>query len=233
MSRGLSELNLCFCHRTSVKISYIGHLTQSSLETYHYVDCGANSTAVQDSSRMPTSSSIGGTTKAKSTIWRRSRQLMLLSEVTARTGFHSDLNRYRRSRKVTVQWMDKDRLSGRNAGWSGGVWKQAALLYIAHATWLTTDNMKNALGNVPVCDPAWLAKRSWAPASATVQRLASAAVFLKVLLTLHCLGGIWRKDSEVGFRVYLLPWGNPKGWIFAVACFSVLLYLSSKDERAC
>ncbi|XP_029062595.1 transmembrane protein 106C isoform X2 [Monodon monoceros] len=32
--------------RTSVKISYIGHVTQSSLETHHYVDCGANSTAV-------------------------------------------------------------------------------------------------------------------------------------------------------------------------------------------
>ncbi|XP_006273403.1 transmembrane protein 106C [Alligator mississippiensis] len=60
--------NIAIFMRTSVKISYIGHLTQSSLETYHYVDCGANSTAVQDSSRMPTSSSIGGTTKAKSTI---------------------------------------------------------------------------------------------------------------------------------------------------------------------
>uniref|UniRef100_A0AAF6YHE8 Transmembrane protein 106C n=1 Tax=Bos taurus TaxID=9913 RepID=A0AAF6YHE8_BOVIN len=32
--------------RTSVKISYIGHVTQSSLETHHYVDCGVNSTAV-------------------------------------------------------------------------------------------------------------------------------------------------------------------------------------------
>lgn len=31
--------------QTSVKISYIGHMTQSSLETHHYVDCGANSTA--------------------------------------------------------------------------------------------------------------------------------------------------------------------------------------------
>ncbi|CAD7679045.1 unnamed protein product [Nyctereutes procyonoides] len=27
-------------------IAYIGHMTQSSLETHHYVDCGANSTAV-------------------------------------------------------------------------------------------------------------------------------------------------------------------------------------------
>lgn len=32
--------------RTSVKISYIGHMTQSSLETHHYVDCGANATTV-------------------------------------------------------------------------------------------------------------------------------------------------------------------------------------------
>lgn len=32
--------------RTSVKISYIGHMTQSSLETHHYVDCGTNSSAV-------------------------------------------------------------------------------------------------------------------------------------------------------------------------------------------
>ncbi|XP_019410636.1 PREDICTED: transmembrane protein 106C [Crocodylus porosus] len=60
--------NIVIFMRTSVKISYIGHLTQSSLETYHYVDCSANSTAVQDSSHVPTSSSIGGTTKAKSMI---------------------------------------------------------------------------------------------------------------------------------------------------------------------
>ncbi|XP_024431632.2 transmembrane protein 106C [Desmodus rotundus] len=32
--------------RTSVKISYIGHMTESSLETHHYVDCGKNSSAV-------------------------------------------------------------------------------------------------------------------------------------------------------------------------------------------
>lgn len=28
-----------------MKLSYIGHATQSSLETYHYVDCSTNSTA--------------------------------------------------------------------------------------------------------------------------------------------------------------------------------------------
>ncbi|XP_074836376.1 transmembrane protein 106C isoform X1 [Carettochelys insculpta] len=39
--------NIAIFMRTSVKISYIGHVTQSSLETYHYVDCGANSTVVQ------------------------------------------------------------------------------------------------------------------------------------------------------------------------------------------
>ncbi|XP_072847191.1 transmembrane protein 106C isoform X3 [Pogona vitticeps] len=37
--------NIVIFMRTSVKISYIGHITQSSLETYHYVDCGANFTA--------------------------------------------------------------------------------------------------------------------------------------------------------------------------------------------
>lgn len=38
--------NIVIFMRTSVKISYIGRLTQSSLETYQYVDCGANSTAI-------------------------------------------------------------------------------------------------------------------------------------------------------------------------------------------
>ncbi|XP_023448042.2 LOW QUALITY PROTEIN: transmembrane protein 106C [Dasypus novemcinctus] len=38
--------NIVVFMRTSVKISYIGRMTQSSLETHHYVDCGANSTAV-------------------------------------------------------------------------------------------------------------------------------------------------------------------------------------------
>jgi len=31
-----------------VKLSYIGHVTQSALETYHYVDCSTNSTAAWD-----------------------------------------------------------------------------------------------------------------------------------------------------------------------------------------
>lgn len=38
--------NIVIFMRTSVKISYIGHISQSTLETQHYVDCGANSTAV-------------------------------------------------------------------------------------------------------------------------------------------------------------------------------------------
>nr|XP_056705237.1 transmembrane protein 106C [Euleptes europaea] len=36
--------NVVIFMRTSVKISYLGYVTQSSLETHHYVDCGANST---------------------------------------------------------------------------------------------------------------------------------------------------------------------------------------------
>ncbi|KAG8129543.1 hypothetical protein E2320_016219 [Naja naja] len=39
--------NIVIFMRTSVKISYIGHISQSSLETYNYVDCGANFTAAQ------------------------------------------------------------------------------------------------------------------------------------------------------------------------------------------
>ncbi|XP_051016243.1 transmembrane protein 106C [Acomys russatus] len=38
--------NIIIFMRTSVKISYIGHISQSTLETQHYVDCGTNSTAV-------------------------------------------------------------------------------------------------------------------------------------------------------------------------------------------
>nr|KAF6375588.1 transmembrane protein 106C [Pipistrellus kuhlii] len=38
--------NIVIFMRTSVKISYIGHMTQSSLETHHYVDCGTNFSAV-------------------------------------------------------------------------------------------------------------------------------------------------------------------------------------------
>ncbi|XP_048343582.1 transmembrane protein 106C [Sphaerodactylus townsendi] len=37
--------NIVILMRTSVKISYLCHVTQSSLETHHYVDCGVNSTA--------------------------------------------------------------------------------------------------------------------------------------------------------------------------------------------
>ncbi|KAM6394890.1 LOW QUALITY PROTEIN: transmembrane protein 106C [Rhynochetos jubatus] len=40
--------NIVIFMRTSVKLSYIGHTTQSALETYHYVDCSTNSTAAQD-----------------------------------------------------------------------------------------------------------------------------------------------------------------------------------------
>ncbi|XP_054662968.1 transmembrane protein 106C isoform X1 [Grus americana] len=40
--------NIVIFMRTSVKLSYIGHVTQSALETYHYVDCSTNSTAPQD-----------------------------------------------------------------------------------------------------------------------------------------------------------------------------------------
>ncbi|KFP54486.1 Transmembrane protein 106C, partial [Cathartes aura] len=36
--------NIVIFMRTSVKLSYIGHVTQSALETYHYVDCSTNST---------------------------------------------------------------------------------------------------------------------------------------------------------------------------------------------
>ncbi|XP_063277048.1 transmembrane protein 106C isoform X3 [Prinia subflava] len=37
--------NIVILMRTSVKLSYIGHSTQSSLETFHYLDCSSNSTA--------------------------------------------------------------------------------------------------------------------------------------------------------------------------------------------
>lgn len=39
----MSDLSLCPA-RTSVKLSYIGHSTQSALETFHYLDCSSNST---------------------------------------------------------------------------------------------------------------------------------------------------------------------------------------------
>lgn len=38
--------NIVIFMRTTVKISYIGHMTESSLETHHYVDCGKNSSAI-------------------------------------------------------------------------------------------------------------------------------------------------------------------------------------------
>uniref|UniRef100_A0A8D2PQU9 Transmembrane protein 106C n=1 Tax=Zosterops lateralis melanops TaxID=1220523 RepID=A0A8D2PQU9_ZOSLA len=37
--------NIVILMRTSVKLSYIGHSTQSTLETFHYLDCSSNSTA--------------------------------------------------------------------------------------------------------------------------------------------------------------------------------------------
>lgn len=38
--------NIVIFRRTSVKISYIGHMTENSLEMHHYVDGGTNSSAV-------------------------------------------------------------------------------------------------------------------------------------------------------------------------------------------
>ncbi|XP_075757707.1 transmembrane protein 106C [Pelodiscus sinensis] len=55
--------NIVIFMRTSVKISYIGHVTQSSLETYHYVDCGANSTTVQDSRPVSSPPSLNSLSK--------------------------------------------------------------------------------------------------------------------------------------------------------------------------
>lgn len=40
--------NIVVFVRTSVKFSYVGHTSQSSLETYQYIDCGANSTLLTD-----------------------------------------------------------------------------------------------------------------------------------------------------------------------------------------
>nr|XP_005291963.1 transmembrane protein 106C [Chrysemys picta bellii]XP_005291964.1 transmembrane protein 106C [Chrysemys picta bellii]XP_023962107.1 transmembrane protein 106C [Chrysemys picta bellii]XP_023962108.1 transmembrane protein 106C [Chrysemys picta bellii] len=57
--------NIVIFMRTSVKISYIGHVTQSSLETYHYVDCGANSTAVQDPRPVSTPPTLDSVTKER------------------------------------------------------------------------------------------------------------------------------------------------------------------------
>lgn len=49
----LSLFIVLFFARTSVKISYIGHISQSTLETQHYVDCGVNSTAAQSLFLVP------------------------------------------------------------------------------------------------------------------------------------------------------------------------------------
>ncbi|XP_009703204.1 PREDICTED: transmembrane protein 106C [Cariama cristata] len=57
--------NIVIFMRTSVKLSYIGHMTQSALETYHYVDCSTNSTAAQDLP-PPLSPSMRGAAKAES-----------------------------------------------------------------------------------------------------------------------------------------------------------------------
>ncbi|XP_075581117.1 transmembrane protein 106C [Pelecanus crispus] len=45
--------NIVIFMRTLVKLSYIGHVTQSALETYHYVACSTNSTAAQDLLPLP------------------------------------------------------------------------------------------------------------------------------------------------------------------------------------
>ncbi|KAM7080021.1 transmembrane protein 106C isoform 1-T2 [Ciconia maguari] len=57
--------NIVIFMRTSVKLLYIGHVTQSTLETYHYVDCSTNSTAAQDPLPL-LSPSTRGAAKAKS-----------------------------------------------------------------------------------------------------------------------------------------------------------------------
>uniref|UniRef100_A0A8C3GK80 Transmembrane protein 106C n=1 Tax=Cairina moschata TaxID=8855 RepID=A0A8C3GK80_CAIMO len=57
--------NIVIFMRTSVKLSYIGHVTQSALETYHYVDCSTNSTAAPDLLPLP-APSMQGAAKARS-----------------------------------------------------------------------------------------------------------------------------------------------------------------------
>ncbi|XP_010211365.1 PREDICTED: transmembrane protein 106C [Tinamus guttatus] len=49
--------NIVIFMRTSVKLSYIGHVTQSALEKYHYVDCSTNSTAFPEP--LPTAPGAG------------------------------------------------------------------------------------------------------------------------------------------------------------------------------
>lgn len=48
-----------------MKLSYIGHVTQSALETYHYVDCSTNTTAAPDPLPLPAPSTQGAA-KARS-----------------------------------------------------------------------------------------------------------------------------------------------------------------------
>ncbi|XP_067170230.1 transmembrane protein 106C isoform X2 [Apteryx mantelli] len=57
--------NIVIFMRTSVKLSYVGHMTQSALEKYHYVDCSTNSTAFPEPPPLPTPSARG-VTKEKS-----------------------------------------------------------------------------------------------------------------------------------------------------------------------
>ncbi|XP_069735702.1 transmembrane protein 106C isoform X2 [Phaenicophaeus curvirostris] len=54
--------NIVIFMRTSVKLSYIGHVTQSALETYRYIDCSTNSTAALDLLPSP---SLRGTAPLK------------------------------------------------------------------------------------------------------------------------------------------------------------------------
>uniref|UniRef100_A0A8C4UT26 Transmembrane protein 106C n=2 Tax=Falco tinnunculus TaxID=100819 RepID=A0A8C4UT26_FALTI len=58
--------NILIFMRTSVKLSYIGHMTQSALETYHYVDCSTNSTAALDPLPLQSLSTQGAAREAKS-----------------------------------------------------------------------------------------------------------------------------------------------------------------------
>ncbi|NWI62061.1 T106C protein, partial [Todus mexicanus] len=57
--------NIVIFMRTSVKLSYIGRVMQSALETHHYVDCSTNSTAAPDP-LLPPLSSARGVAKAPS-----------------------------------------------------------------------------------------------------------------------------------------------------------------------
>ncbi|XP_009897623.1 transmembrane protein 106C [Dryobates pubescens] len=58
--------NIVIFMRTVVKLSYIGHSTQSTLETYHYVDCSTNSTAAPGLLPLLSLPAAGGATRAQS-----------------------------------------------------------------------------------------------------------------------------------------------------------------------